>query len=83
MKSLAFVAIVAGVGLLWYVLSKPTEGFQSEFLDRSGEKRTDEMRASSYLQETNHFKMTTPLEQMVPGISTPYRVNMYNSYIPA
>ena len=82
MKNWPFLAIIAGLVLLWFLMPK-TEGFQSEFLDRTNEKNTDDNRVSSYKQETNHFKPTRPLEDKVPGIETPYRVNMYDSFIPA
>jgi hypothetical protein len=81
MKELAYVAVIAGVFLVWY-LCKTKEGFVSEFTDRSNEKRTAETSSSSYAQQTNHFMPTPPLLEAVPGMETPFRVNMYNSYQP-
>ncbi len=83
MKGLEFGLIIAGVLLVWY-LSKATvnEGFVSEFTDRSNEKRTAETSSSSYAQQTNHTIPTPPLLEPVPGMETPFRVNMFNSYQP-
>jgi len=82
MKNWAFVAILAGLAVLWYLL-RNREGFVAEFTDRTNEKMTDETRRSSYAQQTNHFKMM-PSQDLPPigGIETPYRVNTYNSYVP-
>jgi hypothetical protein len=82
MKNWAFVAVIAGVAVVWYVL-KTREGFVAEFTDRSPEEKTDKTRVSHYTQETNHFKMM-PSQDLPPlgGIETPYRVNAYNSFVP-
>jgi hypothetical protein len=81
MKGLAFAAVIGGVLLVWY-LSQTKEGFVSEFTDRSNEKRTAETSSSSYAQQTNHVVPTPPLLEAIPGMETPFRVNMYNSYQP-
>jgi hypothetical protein len=83
MKGLAFVVVIAGLLIVWH-LSQNTikETFVSEFTDRSNEQRTAETSASSYAQETNHFKRTPTLLEPVPGMETPFRVNMFNSYQP-
>jgi hypothetical protein len=83
MKGLAFGVIIAGLLLVWY-LSNPTlnEGFVSEFTDRTNEQRTAETSSSSYAQQTNHLIPTPPLLEPVPGMETPFRVNMFNSYQP-
>lgn len=59
------------------------ENFVPEFLDQGNVKRTSETRASSYSQRTNHFPMQQSDHDAVDGIETPFRVNMYSSYIPA
>lgn len=82
MKGLEFVAVIAGLLLVWY-LSNNREGFVSEFTDRSNEKRTAETSSSSYAQQTNHAIPTPPLLEAIPGMETPFRVNMFNSYQPA
>ena len=79
---MAFVAILAGLGLLGYMMMNTKEGFVAEFVDRSNEERTDELSRSSYVQDTNHFKMTKGKNEPPPGIETPFRVNGYNSYMP-
>ena len=81
MKGLAFAVVIAGVLLVWY-LSTTKEGFVSEFTDRSNERRTAETSSSSYAQQTNHIIPTPPLLEAVPGVETPFRVNMFNSYQP-
>jgi len=82
MKNWAFVAVIAGLAIVWYVL-KSREGFVSEFVDRSNEEKTDKTRVSSYAQETNHFKMMPSQDiPAIDGIETPYRVNAYNSFVP-
>lgn len=83
MKGLEFVAIIAAGALVWYVISRNREGFAKEFVDRTNEQRTDMNRVSSYKQQTNHFKPTEALYEPPGGIETPFRVNQYNSYIPA
>jgi hypothetical protein len=82
MKNWAFVAVLAGLAVIWYVL-KSREGFVAEFVDRSNEQKTDQTRTSSYAQETNHFNMV-PSQNLPPigGIETPFRVNVYNSFVP-
>jgi hypothetical protein len=82
MKNWAFVAVIAGLGLAWY-MSQTREHFVPEFLDRGNVKRTAERAASSFAQETNHFKPTLAPPEPVAGIETPFRVNMFNSFVPA
>ena len=62
--------------------AKP-DGFVQEFVDRSNEEKTDKTRVASYSQETNHFKPTEAMYEPPGGMETPFRVNQYNSYIPA
>ena len=83
MKDLSFIAVIAGVVLIWFLVSRNREGFVKEFTDRSNEQRIDETRVSSYKQETNHFKPTVPVYDEPSGMETPFRVNMFNSYVPA
>ena len=83
MKDLSFIAVIAGVLLICFLVSRNREGFSKEFIDRSNEEKTDQTRVSSYTQETNHFKPTVPLYEKPNGMETPFRVNMYNSYIPS
>jgi hypothetical protein len=84
MSSWAFIAILLGAALVWYVVSRSSrEGFAKEFIDKSNDEKTEMTSHSSYRQETNSFKPTMAPPQPLDGIMTPFRVNMYNSYIPA
>jgi len=83
MKDLSFIAVIGGALLIWFLVSRSREGFAKEFVDRSNEEKTDENRVSSYKQQTNHFKPTPPIYEKPDGIETPFRVNQYNSYVPA
>ena len=83
MKGIAFVVIILGVLAVWYLSQNTTkEGFAVEFTDHSNEQRTAETSSSSYAQQTNHFIPTPPLLEAIPGMETPFRVNMFNSYQP-
>ena len=83
MRNWAFVAIAVALAAVWYVMNQKRETFVPEFLDQGNVKRTSETRASSYAQRTNHFPMKENDHDAVDGIETPFRVNMYTSYIPA
>lgn len=82
MKNWAFIAVLVGLAVVWY-LSQTRESFVPEFLDQGNVKRTAERASSSYAQETNHFKPTLPQPEPIPGIETPFRVNMFTSFMPA
>ena len=83
MRDMGILAILIGLALVWYVMSCKREGFTSEFTDLSAAKRTDDMSASSYKQETNHFPMTRTEMAPPSGIETPFRVNQYHSFMDA
>lgn len=83
MQGLEYIAIIAVGALVWYLVSRNREGFAKEFVDRSNEEKTDMTRVSSYKQQTNHFKPTEAPYEPPGGMETPFRVNQYNSYIPA
>jgi hypothetical protein len=77
------VAILAGLALVWYMLSPKTyEGFEKSFVDNSNAKKTDQTRVSSYAQQTNSFKPTEAPYRQPSGVETPYRVNIWNSFGP-
>lgn len=82
MKNWAFIAVLVGLAIVWY-LSQTRESFVPEFLDQGNVKRTAERASSSYAQETNHFKPTLPQVEPISGVETPFRVNMFTSFIPA
>lgn len=82
MKGLEYVLIVAGLLVVWFLVSKSKESFVAEFIDKSNDQRTAETSTSSYDQKTNHFVPTPPLLEAVPGMETPFRVNQWNSFQP-
>lgn len=82
MKASGFLAIVAGILLIAYLLTRTKEPFVSEFLEQGNVRRTAETASSSYKQQTNHFKMTKGPEEKPDGIETPFRVNIWDSYMP-
>jgi hypothetical protein len=81
MKNLGFIALIAAIGVLAYLLMTTREGFVPEFLDQGNVKRTSDTRTSSYAQQTNHFQMTPAPAESVSGKETPFRVNMFNSHM--
>jgi hypothetical protein len=77
------VAILGGLALVWYVLSpKSYEGFETSFVDNTNAEKTDQTRVSSYAQQTNSFKPTEGPYEQPSGVETPYRVNIWNSFVP-
>lgn len=81
MKGIEYILIVAGILLVWYLSSKTKETFVPEFLDQSDVKRTADRSSSSYEQTTNHMIPTSYDKDPIPGVQTPFRVNMFNSYM--
>jgi hypothetical protein len=81
MKDWAFVALLAAIVVIGYVLTTSKEGFVPQFLEQGNVKATSDTRQSSYEQKTNHFVMTPSKPEPVPGVETPFRVNMYNSFM--
>jgi len=76
-----YIALLAAVGLIGYVLMQTKETFVPEFLEQGNVKATSETRQSSYAQKTNHFVMTPSKPEPVAGTETPFRVNMHNSFM--
>ena len=84
MKGLEYILVVAGILAVWYLsVNKTQETFVPEFLEQGNVKRTAETSNSSYEQRTNHFVPTPAQLEKIPGIETPFRVNMFNSFQPA
>lgn len=81
MKNWAFLGLLVAVGVILYVLSGYRESFVPEFLDQRGVKQTAMTSTSSYNQQTNHIKPIPYPQDPVPGVETPFRVNMVNSYM--
>lgn len=82
MKDWAFVALLAGLAVVGYIIYKSREGFEVAFVDKTNEKKTEETRVSSYAQQTNNYKPMEAAPKPPPGVETPYRVNVWNSYVP-
>lgn len=78
---LPFVVIMALLLVIGLVVLPKVEHFVPEFLDQGNVKRTTDTRKSSYAQQTNHFQMTPSPAEPIPGQETPFRVNMFNSYM--
>ena len=83
MKSMALIAIAAGLALLGFLIFRNRENFVAEFTDRTNEKATVNSEVSSYRQVTNSMEPTHPRYENPPGIETPFRVNQFNSFMPA
>jgi hypothetical protein len=82
MKYAAFLALIVAIAVVYFVLSKyRKESFVPEFLDQGNVKKTNLTSKSSYAQETNHFKPTPMEPEPISGVQTPFRVNMFNSYM--
>ncbi len=81
MKTLAFLAILVALGIVWYVMPKSKETFVPEFLDQRGVEKTAHRSSSSYAQDTNHLSNPLSIPEPIPGIETPFRVNMFTSYV--
>ncbi len=81
MKGIEYFLIVGGILLVWYLSSRTQETFVPEFLDQSDVKRTAERASSSYAQTTNHSVPTPYPQEPIAGMETPFRVNMFNSYM--
>jgi hypothetical protein len=83
MKHTALIAIAAGLALLGFLIFRNREEFVAEFTDRTNEKATVNNEVSSYRQATNHVEPTHAPYENPPGIETPFRVNQFNSFMPA
>lgn len=81
MKGVEYILIVAGILLVWYLSTRTQETFVPEYLDQTDVKRTAERSSSSYEQKTNHATPTPYDKDPIPGSQTPFRVNMFNSYM--
>lgn len=75
---LLFAVIAVLLVLAW----NGRESFVPEFLDQGNVIATSKTRTSSYAQDTNHFKMQPYPQPPIQGQESPFRVNMYDSYIP-
>ena len=82
MKNAVFVALLVAFAILWFVLGrKEKEMFVPEFLDQRNVAKTSKTRQSSYKQETNHFVPMENPQDPIPGVKSPFRVNLWDSYM--
>jgi len=74
---------VAALAVLAAVSYFGREGYQPEFLDQGNVQRTQELANSSYAQKTNSVRPDGSFEApSIQGVQSPFRVNMWDSYIP-
>lgn len=78
----SWVFLAIGAAILAAVIFRFRESFVPEFLEQSNVKRTAETKNSSYNQETNHVRPDGRFDAPLIGTESPFRVNMYDSYIP-
>ena len=81
MSVLAVILLTLVVAVVVLFVFPKREGFVPEFLDQGNVKQTQKTSTSSYAQETNQFKLTPPVPEPIDGVQTPFRVNMFNSYM--
>lgn len=77
----SFAVFIIAVAVVAMVVLPKRDTFVPEFLDQGNVKQTTKTSTSSYAQETNHFKLTPPMPEPIEGVQTPFRVNMFNSYM--
>lgn len=75
------LVVILAIIVLVLVPSIGKEHFVPEFLDQGNVKRTTDTRKSSYAQQTNHFEKTPSPAEAIQGQQTPFRVNMFTSYM--
>jgi hypothetical protein len=80
--NLPTILILATALILAYVAISRNH-FQPELLDQGNVIRTQEKSVSSYHQSTNSVPVDGTFDAPpIQGVISPFRVNMYNSYIP-
>jgi hypothetical protein len=79
----AWISLVIAAMVAYAVIVYFREGFQPEFLNQGNVVRTQETTNSSYKQETNAVPVDGRFAAPpIQGVESPFRVNMFNSYIP-
>lgn len=79
---MVFILLILAFVALWFVLRKiQRETFVPEFLDQRNVAKTSKTRQSSYKQETNQFVPMENPQEPIEGVESPFRVNLYNSYM--
>lgn len=69
--------------VLGLAVKKTTEGFgtEAEFLDKKQVLKTVRTEDSSYAQQTNHMDPAPVELGPIPGVQSPFRVNMFHANI--
>jgi hypothetical protein len=75
------LCLLVGAMLVFGAMNR--ENFQPEFLDQGNVEKTQATANSSYRQRTNAVQPNKQFEAPpIQGMISPFRVNMYDSYIP-
>jgi len=81
LPSIVFLVVAAVIG--YAAISGFRQHFVPEFLDQGNVQKTKEMVNSSFKQDTNHVRPDGHFAAPpIQGTESPFRVNMYDSYIP-
>jgi len=77
------ILIVLALAVILVLAAVTREHYVPEFLEQGNVKRTAETADSSYAQQTNHVRPDGRFEApQVQGTESPFRVNIWESYIP-
>jgi hypothetical protein len=79
MKEWIFLAVALLV--IAFVVMRPRERFQPEFLDRTQIAKTIAVQDSSYDQATNHVNPAPYSLGPIAGNETPFQVNQYRAFV--
>jgi hypothetical protein len=80
LPSFVFFAVAALIG--YAVISRFRDHFVPEFLEQGNVRKTKEMVNSSFKQDTNHVRPDGHFAAPpIQGVESPFRVNMFDSYI--
>jgi hypothetical protein len=71
------LGLVVAAAFLWLAVSRGKQPVVREHIMQ----QMNDVSASSYDQTTNHFPMPRYDTGPIPGVETPFRVNMYQAYI--
>ena len=77
-----YVALLVGGLVLAGAVLHFRETFVPEFLDQANVKKTADRKTSSYSQDTNHVRPNGAFDAPMVGMESPFRVNIWDSYIP-
>ena len=79
----SYAALAVAVVVLLAVLHLSRDHFSSEFPPNANVAKTDAMKNSHYKQDTSHVRPNGHFDAPpIQGEKSPFRVNMWDSYIP-